>query len=84
MWSGFVISEKKMFLKKIKVGVALGQNLGQIRSNVVKKNKEMGIIISFFHISLREYLSKQDLVVVKPPEWTFMAVIARNTKFKGY
>ena len=65
----FCYFRKKNVLKKIKVVVVLGQNLGQIRSNVVKKKKEMGIIISFFfHILLREYLLKQDLVVVKPPE----------------
>ena len=34
--------------KKIKLGVVLGQNLGQIKSNVVKKNKETGIINDFF------------------------------------
>ena len=65
----FCYFRKKNVLKKIKVVVVLGQNLGQIRSNVVKKKKEMGIIISFFfRILLREYLLKQDLVVVKPPE----------------
>ena len=34
--------------KKIKVGVVLGQNLGQIRSNVVKKSKDIGIIKRVF------------------------------------
>ena len=31
-----------------KLNVVLGQNLDQIRSNVVKKTKETSIIISFF------------------------------------
>ena len=26
----------------------------------------------------------QKAVVVKPPEWIFMAIIARNDKFKGH
>ena len=34
--------------KKIKMGVVLDKNLGQIRSNVVKKSKEIGIINRFF------------------------------------
>ena len=34
--------------KKIKVAVVLGQNLGQIRSNIVKKSQEKAIIIRFF------------------------------------
>ena len=36
--------------KKIKVGVALGQNLGQIRSNVLKKVKKQALSLGFFHI----------------------------------
>ena len=34
--------------KKRKVAVALGQNLGQIRPNVVKKVKKQALSISFF------------------------------------
>ena len=66
--------------KKIRVVVVLGQNLGQIRSNVVKKVKKQAISLGFFHILLGDYLLKQEAVVVKPPEWKFMAIIARNTK----
>ena len=52
--------------------------------NVVKKvYKETGNIIRFFHILLGDYLLKQEAVVVKPPEWKFMAIIARNAKFSG-
>ena len=68
---------------KIKVGVVLGQNLGKIRSNVVKKVKKQALSLGFFHIFLREYLLKQKVMVVKPPEWKFMTIIARNAKFKG-
>ena len=42
--------------KKIKVGVVLGQYLGQIRSNVVKKVKKQALSIVFFHILNGEYL----------------------------
>ena len=34
--------------KKIKVGAILGQNLGKIRSNVVKKVKKQGLSLGFF------------------------------------
>ena len=45
-------------------------------SNVVKKVKKQVISLDFFHILLGEYLVKQKVVVVKPPEWKFMAIIA--------
>ena len=50
--------------KKIKLGVVLGQNLGQIMSNVVKKVKKQAISLGFFHILLGDYLLKQEAVVV--------------------
>ena len=43
-----------------------------------KKSKETGNIIGFFHILLGDFLLKQEAVVVKPSEWKFMAIIARN------
>ena len=58
--------------------MALGHNLGQIRSNVVEKSKETGIPILF-----GKYFLKRKLVIVKPSDWKFMAIIARNGKFKG-
>ena len=61
--------------------MVLGQNLGQIMSNVVKKSKETGNIIRFFHILFRDYLLKREAVVAKPPEQKVMAIIARNAKF---
>ena len=67
--------------KKMKLGVVLGQNLGQIMSSVVKKSKETGNIIRFFSYFTRDYLLKQEAVVVKPSEWKCMTIIARNTKF---
>ena len=62
-------------------GVVLGQNLGQIMSNIVKKVKKQAISLGFFCILLGEYLLKQKVVVAKPPEWKFMVIIARNVKF---
>ena len=50
-------------------------------SNVVKKVKKKTISSGFFHILLGDYLLKQEAVVVKPTEWKFMAIIARNGKF---
>ena len=44
--------------KKIKVGVVLGQNVGQIRPNVVKKVKKQALSTGFFHILHGEYLFK--------------------------
>ena len=46
-------------------------------SNVVKKVKKQ-VILGFFHILLGDYLLKQEAVVVKPPEWKFVAIIARS------
>ena len=50
-------------------------------SNVVKKVKKQAISLGFFHILAGDYLLKQEAVVVKSPEWKFMAFIARNAKF---
>ena len=61
--------------------MVLGQSLGQIMSNVVKKVKKQAISLGFFHILLGDYLLKQEAVVVKPPEWKFTGIIAKNTKF---
>ena len=59
-----------------------GKKIGpkQIMANVVKKVKKQAILLGFF-IYLKEYLLKQEAVVVKPLEWKFMAIIARSAKF---
>ena len=70
--------------KKIKLGVTFGQNLGQIRSNVVKKVKKQAFSISFFNVLHgEEYLLKQKVVVVQILELKFKANIARNATFEG-
>ena len=49
-------------------------------SNIVK-SKKTGNIVRFFPYFIWDYLSKQEAVVVKPPEWKFISIIARNTEF---
>ena len=66
------------------MGVVLGPNLGQIRSNVVKKKvKKLALSIGFSHILHEEYILKQEVVVAQTPEWKFKANIARNAIFQG-
>ena len=62
------------------MGVVLGQNLGKIMSNVVKKVKKQVISLGFFSYFTWDNLLKQEAVVVKPYEWKFMAIIAENSK----
>ena len=66
---------------KIKLVVVLGQNLGQIMSNVVKKVKKQARLLVFFQILPEEHLLKQKVLVVKAPEWKFVTILARNAKF---
>ena len=62
----------------------LGQNLGQIRSNVVKKVKKQALSLVFISYFTWEIpFQAKKVVVGKSPEWKFMAIIARNAKFKG-
>ena len=61
----------------------MGQSLGQIRPNVVKKVKKPALSVSFFNILHGEYLLKQKVVVVKILEWKFKGNIARNAIFEG-
>ena len=49
--------------KKMKVGLVLGQNLGQPRPNVMKKVKKQALPLGVFHILLGEYLLKQEVMV---------------------
>ena len=67
--------------KKTKVGMVLGQNLDQFRSNIVKKVKKLALLISVFNILHVEYILKQKVVVVQTSDWKFKAIIARNATF---
>ena len=53
--------------------MVLTKNLGQIRSNVVKKVKKQTSSLGFFHILLQEYILMQKVVVIKPSQWTYTA-----------
>ena len=64
------------------MGVVLRQNLGQTKSNVVKKVKKLALSIGFFHILHGEYLLKHKVVFVQTL-WKFKGNIARNTTFEG-
>ena len=69
------------------MGVLLGQNLGQIRPNIMKKVKKQALSISFFFIFyMGNYLLKQKVVVlvVQIIEWKFNANIARNSTLEGH
>ena len=53
------------------MGMVLGQNLGQIRPNVVKKVKKQALSIGFVHILHGDYLLKEKAEVVQTTEWKF-------------
>ena len=61
------------------MGVVLGQNLGQITSNVVKKSKETGITYSFFSDFAQgiHFKGRQEVVVVQTPEWKLRQIYTR-------
>ena len=67
--------------RKIQIGCGLEGKFGPNYVQCCKKSKETGNIISFFSYFTWDYPLKQEAVVVKPPEWKCMAIIARNTKF---
>ena len=59
----------------------LGAKSGPNYVQYCEKSKETGNVIRFFHFFFLLYFLKQKLVVLKPPEWKFMAIIARNAIF---
>ena len=68
--------------QKNKVDEVLGQNLGQIMSNVMKEVNKLALSIGFFHILHGEYILKQEVLVAKTPKWKSKANIARNVTFE--
>ena len=67
--------------KKNQIGCGLGAKFGPNYVQCCEKVKKQAISLGFFHVLLGDYFLKQEAVVVKPPEWIFMAIIARNAKF---
>ena len=67
--------------QKNKMDVVLGQNLRQIKSNVVKKVKKWALSSVYFTWRI-PYLLKQEEVVVEATEWKFKANLARNATFE--
>ena len=67
--------------KKNQIGCGIGAKFEPNYVQCCEKSKETGNIIRFFHVLHGDDLLKQETVVVKPPEWKFMAIIARNAKF---
>ena len=55
--------------KKNQIGCGLGTRFGPNYVLCGEKSEETGNIISFFSYFTRDYLLKQEAVVVKPPEW---------------
>ena len=66
--------------KKVKWAWSLGQNLGQIRSNFVKKQRHW-YFNGFFHILHEVYIYKQEVVVIEIPDWKLKTKL--NTIFEG-
>ena len=66
--------------KKNQIGCGLGAKFGPNYVQCCEKSKETGNTIGFFSYFTWDYLLKQESLVVKPPEWKFIAIIARNTK----
>ena len=61
----------------------LGQNLGEISSNIVKKrNRYFNGIFSYFAWGIATFTSKK-VVVIEMPEWKLKTKLARNTIFEG-
>ena len=67
--------------KKNQVWHGLGAKFGPNYVQCCEKSKETGNIIRFFSYFNWDYLLKQEVVVVKPPEWKFMTIIAGNANF---
>ena len=69
--------------KKNQIGCGLGAKFGPNYVQCCEKSKETGNIIRFVSCFTWDNLLKQEPVVVKPYEWKFMAIIAKNSKLQG-
>ena len=57
--------------------------MGQIRSNVVKKTRELVFQWVFFIFCMRYTFTSKKVVVIEIPEWKLKTILARNTIFEG-
>ena len=57
--------------------------MGQIRSNVVKKTRELVFQWVFFIFCMRYTFTSKKVVVIEIPEWKLKIKLARNIVFKG-
>ena len=62
--------------------LVLGQNLDQIRSNILRKVTKQALAISCFHILQEEYFLKQKVVVVQTSEYNFMVKTTGTVTFE--
>ena len=53
--------------------------MGQIRSNVVKKTKELVFQWVFFIFCMRYTFTSKKVVVIEIPEWRLKTILVRNT-----
>ena len=67
--------------KKNQIEYGLGAKFGPNYVQCCEKSKETGNIIRVFSYFAWDFLSKQEAMVVKPPEWKSVTIIAKNTKF---
>ena len=67
--------------KKNQIGCGLGAKFGPNYVQCCEKSKEKGNIIRFSSYFTWRLPLKQETVVVKPPAWKFMVIVARNAKF---
>ena len=66
--------------KQNQIGCDLGVKFGPNYVQCCEKSKETGNVIRFFSYFTWDNLLRQGVVVVKPYEWKFMAIIAKNSK----
>ena len=68
--------------KKTKWVWSWGKILAKLGPMLWKKAKKLALSIGFSLILHREYILKQDVVVVQTPEWKLKANIARHAIFQ--
>ena len=66
--------------KKVRWVRSLGHNLGQIRSNLGKKQRKCYFYGVFFIFCMSYTFT---VVVIEIPEWKLKSKLARSTIFKG-